>query len=239
MDVLGIQTLYSLPDASGYSIDSGLGVLRVALDGGIGRYRADQLSTSFIANVQWSLNPVEFAYIQAFYRRAALKGSTPFYANLIIDTSGVQSYLCNIIPGSWKPVKQNQGLLYIVSAQLEVTPAIDTPALLAADLLLIESYSIPVSEIGIGNLYLSFKNGTLQTNSIAVTSNPLLKVPCVLQDTVTYQNFMLTADDNGFVTYAPTALANYVTAIPFSDLANNYTYVLSLQNQNLIYSARN
>jgi hypothetical protein len=111
------------PDQGDYSFDEGYDTtVSVQLDGGAGRYRADQLGATRKFKVRWSCDGlVNYNYLMAFYRTAIAFGSLPFTTELLLDSSAMQTYMCYVIPNTWR-LESQSGNLFIVSAQLEVLP---------------------------------------------------------------------------------------------------------------------
>lgn len=107
------------PESSSYSLSFGEEVLRVELDGGRGRYRADILNASKRIRVTFILDPTGYDYFMAFYRRQARAGAEPFEMDLIVDSSTIAECTVHIIPKSLQLTEQS-GLAYTVSCELEV-----------------------------------------------------------------------------------------------------------------------
>ncbi|HEX4302828.1 MAG TPA: hypothetical protein VHZ78_08540 [Rhizomicrobium sp.] len=108
--------------ASGYSTTPPQdGVIRVALNGGAGRYRADIEGGTSLVQVAFILDPAQWQYFWAFLRNRAADGSEPFLADLVLDGSPVTEFTVYLIPGSAK-VTGVKGVIKYVSAQLEVLP---------------------------------------------------------------------------------------------------------------------
>jgi len=110
------------PSRASYSVARGAETLAVKLDGGASRFRRDILSAAFLVDVEWQLDVSGYNYINAFYRTTIVHGSLPFTINLILDQAALVEYTAKIIPGTFRLTRQ-EGLLYVVSAQLEVTAA--------------------------------------------------------------------------------------------------------------------
>jgi hypothetical protein len=124
----GVQLPYlSLqPESDGYGVVEGNTNVAVQLDGGAPRIRADQQGAAKTLTVQWTLNPSQFDFLMAFYRKAINNGSDPFYMQLVgIDNAELTPYQVQIIPASFTPIKSQSGLAYIVGARLYVLPNSD------------------------------------------------------------------------------------------------------------------
>lgn len=107
------------PESDSYSLTFGTEARREDLDGGRGRYRADIINASKIIEATFSLNPEQYDYMMAFYRRQALYGAEPFTMFLIVDATELVECTVHFIPGSMK-LGQQRGLSYIVGVTLEV-----------------------------------------------------------------------------------------------------------------------
>jgi hypothetical protein len=106
------------PERSGYAINFGSGTVTNQLDGGLGRYRADQLGASSRVNVQWSVGINDYNYLQALFRQFK---SGAFLIDLILDHATADEYTVFIVPDSWQ-LNSNIGITFIVQATLEVQP---------------------------------------------------------------------------------------------------------------------
>lgn len=109
------------PERSGYAATPGIETIATALDGGLGRYRADQLGASAQVTVQWTVGRNDYNYLMAFYRTAINRGSSPFLIDLILDSADALEYTANLVPGSLN-LNSQSGLTYVVQATLEVQP---------------------------------------------------------------------------------------------------------------------
>jgi hypothetical protein len=90
------------------------------LDGGLPRLRKDNVGKVAPIIVQWTLNPIEYSYMQAFYRLIEY-GAQPFSATLLMDGAQLDTYTVSIEPGSWR-LASTEGLSYVVAATLNVLP---------------------------------------------------------------------------------------------------------------------
>lgn len=112
------------PESSSYAVERGNEVVRVELDGGAGRYRADVLHSSFKVDCQWIFTRSQYDYAMAFFRTQTQRGSLPFEIELIIEDFDLGERTAYFIPGSFKLTGQ-RGLAYFVSGTLEVLPEIN------------------------------------------------------------------------------------------------------------------
>lgn len=116
------------PDAQGYSVQDGEEVIAIELDGGAMRYSRDKWGSTSRVSATWTLLPVEYQYLRAFYNTTIQKGSLPFLCDLILDDPSPVEHVCRIVPKTMNLGAQ-QGLMYISSCTLEVEPnSIDTKA---------------------------------------------------------------------------------------------------------------
>lgn len=110
------------PAQDGYSAKPGPETLAVQLEGGKSRFRRMQLGAAVIIQVQWFLTAAQYDYLMAFYRLRTAHGSQAFAIDVISDTSGIQTYdPAHFVPDSLQ-LGEIRGLVYIVSAQIEVIP---------------------------------------------------------------------------------------------------------------------
>lgn len=110
------------PDQSAYSVTDGNEVTSTKLDGGASRFRKDVLGATSTVIVQWSIGPENYKYLRSFYRALTLKGARPFSIDLYLDESFLTEHKAYFIPGSMR-LQSQQGLKFVVAAQLEVYPA--------------------------------------------------------------------------------------------------------------------
>jgi hypothetical protein len=117
-----MEKMALLPDSDGYSDTEGEEVLRVALDGGAGRYRTDKIGASKMVNVKWTMTRTQYQYWRAFFVTGTGKGALPFLCDLVSeDGMGPAEHVCQFVPGSvTKPMQI--GLTYVQQATLEVAP---------------------------------------------------------------------------------------------------------------------
>lgn len=114
-----VSKLILPPDQASYGVSYGNELVAVALDGGAMRVRRDKVDVPHLVDVQWSLDEADYVYLMAFYRSATNYGALPFLIDLLIDGAVLIEYTCKLIPGSLQLAEQ-RGLLYVVTAQLEV-----------------------------------------------------------------------------------------------------------------------
>lgn len=104
-----------------YSVASPQGeILRTDLDGGAGRYRADVIGATSMANVTFQLLADGFQYLWAFYRAKTGHGAEPFLIDLILDGQERQERTVRFMPGSLTLSSKMRDKFYTVTAQLEI-----------------------------------------------------------------------------------------------------------------------
>ncbi len=116
-----MKTLQLIPGSASYAATDEPEIIHNPLDGGRGRFRRDWIKVSRTVNVQFSMDPLKFEYLCCFYRYAMRNASQPFEAQLVIDESALTVHECHFVPDTFKLVQQ-EGLLYVVAAQFEITP---------------------------------------------------------------------------------------------------------------------
>lgn len=105
---------------SGYSAKLGNGVISQKLDGGASRYRRSLKNPSHSVSVQWVVGEAGYQYLMAFYRVWRRNPNQAFLAKLVIDDTPAQDYQCYFADSP--ALSSKQGLIFTVSAQLEVKP---------------------------------------------------------------------------------------------------------------------
>lgn len=136
-----MATLYTCgipPDSDGFNVLAGNSSISILLDGGGPRIRADQLGVVSRVSCQWSVDAKHFDYMMAFYRTGTKNGTQPFLISLVgVDSSIPTMYQAWIVGGTFKPVTKQEGLEYVVQAQLWVMP---TTYSVANDMTLLNRY---------------------------------------------------------------------------------------------------
>lgn len=116
------------PEQASYSVQDGEETIRVALDGGAGRFRRDILDATSRVRCTWLLTVAGYEYMRAFYKTATKSCSLPFLIDLQMDqVDGLTEHTVHFIPGTMKLTKV-AGLSYVVEADLEVVPDIEDEA---------------------------------------------------------------------------------------------------------------
>lgn len=110
------------PNSAFYTARDGNTVVGTELDGGLGRYRQDQLNASHKVQCQWVLESKEdFRLWRYFYRGVALSGASRFLMDLVIDDGEIEEFTCNFVPGTYSLDSIN-GPVHTVSSEIEVKP---------------------------------------------------------------------------------------------------------------------
>lgn len=115
------MTKLTIPPDLTYSVQDGVEVISVQLDGGAPRMRRDILGATSTVDVEWRVGRDEFLYLRAFYRSVTVSGSEPFTIDLVLDSPSTTEHTARFKPGSMRLTGQ-EGYLHVVSAQLDVTP---------------------------------------------------------------------------------------------------------------------
>jgi len=110
------------PSSASYSVTDGKGSIRTILDGGASRYRRDLIGVNSSVKVSWLCDRDQYRYFRAFYRSLLQNGSKAFILDLILDNPTPVPHTCRFIPGSVS-LSEQSGLMYVVSAELEVEPS--------------------------------------------------------------------------------------------------------------------
>jgi hypothetical protein len=141
---MALPIIKCTPDRGGYKVDRGSSVLSVLLNGGQGRYRADQLGASSKVSVTFTLDVAGYNYIMAFFRTTLSEGSLPFQISLISEDSNLDDYQAYFMADENKSgisLISQSGLTYVVGATLEVVPL--TPTDPIADAAIVADYVAP------------------------------------------------------------------------------------------------
>lgn len=118
---MALPELKLAPDNSAYSVKDGSQVVTTQLGGGAGRYRRDILGATSRVSVTWKCDPSEYQYLKSFHRATLSFGALPFSVGLVLDTPELVSYKAYFVPDSLQ-LQSQQGLTYVVIAELEVYP---------------------------------------------------------------------------------------------------------------------
>lgn len=109
------------PNKIRYSEKSGSYNKVANVDGGFPRVRRDKVTSESEVTVQWALNPLQYRYMSAFYRKATNYGSKQFLVDLHIGDSDISEFVAVIKENSWK-LSSQVGHKFVISATLLVTP---------------------------------------------------------------------------------------------------------------------
>ena len=124
---MALRKLELAPDQEGYTAKDGESVLSAELNGGASRYRRDILNANSFLNVKWTLGPDEFSTLKNFFLYVTDGGALPFLIDLYMDEEVLTEHTARFMPSSFGIISQ-QGLRWVVGAQLEVEPIIKTQA---------------------------------------------------------------------------------------------------------------
>ena len=126
------------PDEDNYQSTDGPRHVFSRHDGGLSRVRSDYVNSVYTVDVQWTLGPEEFQYMQTFYR-VMDRGVNPFLIDLILTSVEMREYTARIIPGTWK-LAGVKGMATIIKARLEVLPDIPDTELDEGSVVSFESF---------------------------------------------------------------------------------------------------
>ena len=116
-----MEKLMLVPDKASYTVKDGKEVVSIQLDGGAARYRRDVLNAASRVTCLWNLDPAEYQYFRAFYRTSTQNGSQTFLASLMLDEPVLRDFEAHFVPDSVM-LREQSGLLYVMAAELEVSP---------------------------------------------------------------------------------------------------------------------
>ncbi len=120
-----LTRLEILPQQASYAVTDGIQAVDQKLDGGLSRYRQDQLDPAAKIKCQWFCKAVQYSYLKAFYKTITKGASLPFLLDLILDDgTELTEHTAYFVPGTFK-LTQVRGLTYVVSAELEVRPIVE------------------------------------------------------------------------------------------------------------------
>jgi len=117
--------LLLLPESSGYVYSLANEVVAVELEGGLTRSRRDVVGASSFVECQWTLNREDYQYFRAFYNFETDRGASPFTIDLLLDQPYLQEFTAKFVADSLR-LSEHQGLMYRLSARLEVVPIYDS-----------------------------------------------------------------------------------------------------------------
>ncbi|AZR93933.1 hypothetical protein BBB39_09230 [Bordetella trematum] len=107
------------PIEAGYSIQPGDETLRIALDGGSGRYQRGVADAADTVEASWALFEGEYDAFMGFVRIWRRRGGPFFLVSLPLDGSLAEDYMASFIPKTVR-LASKSGPVFIVSATLEV-----------------------------------------------------------------------------------------------------------------------
>ena len=119
-----LEKLLLIPEQSSYRYGPDNSVITTTLDGGYSKSRTDLVNNASIVSCSWLLKDYHYQYFRAFFKAATDKGVFPFLIDLILDQPYLEEYEAKFIPESVQ-MDTPQGLMYTVTADLEVIPIAD------------------------------------------------------------------------------------------------------------------
>jgi hypothetical protein len=108
------------PDQDNYQATDGPKQVYSRLDGGLGKLRADYVNGVYMVEVQWTVGPGDFQYLQTFYS-VTNRGVDAFLIDLILTSFELREYTARIVPGTWR-LAAIRGEATTIKARLEVVP---------------------------------------------------------------------------------------------------------------------
>lgn len=109
------------PSQQSYTVKKPMEFVQTELDGGESRTRRDKIGAPYIVNCQWELLPKQYTTISGFFRDRLQNRTMVFRIPLLIDTPNLVPYRARVL-GQPEELVQNEGLLHVVRATLEVIP---------------------------------------------------------------------------------------------------------------------
>lgn len=108
------------PNQSGYQYNPGKQIIVEQLEGGAPRTRRDQVGAAHYVTCAFSCKPDQYQYLTGFFREQMNSYADPFRLSLVLDVPYLVPYICNLLEEP--QLSQIEGLLYVVSVKLSVTP---------------------------------------------------------------------------------------------------------------------
>lgn len=115
-----MDKLHLEPVGESYAVQPPEEVLRTALPGGAGRYRADIDGGASLVNLTFNLDAGGYDYLWRFFRAKTARGADPFLMELHIESPTRSERTCRFIPGSLQLGSRIKSSIFYVTAQIEV-----------------------------------------------------------------------------------------------------------------------
>lgn len=112
-----VRKLVLLPEKDGYGISFGAGYNSATLESSASVFGKRPNGAPLVVDCTWLCDPVEYAYLRAFYRTSTALGSLPFLANLAVGAGPLEELSCIFEPGSFT-LRETSGNMHKVSARL-------------------------------------------------------------------------------------------------------------------------
>lgn len=109
------------PSQQGYEVQKPTGFVQSELEGGPARSRMDSIGMPYIVQATWECTKKQYVTISGFLRDRLQNGTRIFRLPLVIDVPTLIPYQCRLLSKAEK-LSSIRGLLYTVTAQLEVLP---------------------------------------------------------------------------------------------------------------------
>ncbi len=109
------------PSQSGYRVKKPTNFIQVELEGGEARTRRDKIGGTYTVQLQWELETDHYTTVSGFFRDRLQEGTRIFRIPLVIDVPKKVEYRARLL-GEVEELTDQEGLLYVVRATLEVIP---------------------------------------------------------------------------------------------------------------------
>lgn len=109
------------PSQQGYEVQKPTGFVQSELQGGPARSQMDSIGTPYIVQATWECTKQQYVTISGFLRDRLQYGTRIFRIPLVIDVPTLIPYQARLLRSAEK-LSSIRGLLYTVTAQLEVLP---------------------------------------------------------------------------------------------------------------------
>lgn len=114
------------PTQEGYAAQKRSGLVSVDVVGGPSWSRLDTTGNPFKLSVSWDLFGDKYDMFMGYVRNWERSGGDPFLIDLLLEGSHFVEYQATFVPDSVQ-LESNRGLLFTVSAVLEVMPKFVDP----------------------------------------------------------------------------------------------------------------
>jgi hypothetical protein len=131
MPVGGLPVMALTPGSADYSMARGDEIRQIGYGLGPLGLAPGYANSAALVRVSWSVSPLRYQYLVAFYYTAIAEAALPFRVPLVIDRDEPDDYVALMIPGTFA-LEGVAGATYTVGAELEVAPLNRDPTFDAA-----------------------------------------------------------------------------------------------------------